>query len=188
MRVERWIGTAMAGCLAAAVSADVTSTFLLEWSGASFGNDARATGIITFADGFPGNPQGQVIYAVGVQVTSIEMTITGANAGNGSYDTADFSSVFWSTAGATLDLSTELVGQSTPGGPWGIAGLGGANGEFNLFPVGNGLPMGAAPFVIRATSGLSADLLALTSFRPVPAPGAATILALAGFAGQRRRR
>ena len=170
------------------VSAGVASaqtTFLLDWSGAPFNNGASATGTITFAAGFPTNP-GWAVYGPGVELLALDVTVSGAASGNGSFTLVDFSFVLFDTAGALLDMTTELVGQPTPGGPWGALGLPVRNGDFNLFAAGPA-PTGGSPFELT-TNGGRGDTMGLQSFRPVPAPGAMALLGLGGLLATRRRR
>ncbi len=172
-----------------AVSAGVASAqsaFLLEWSGAPFNNGASATGTITFAAGFPTNP-GVAIYTPGVEILALDVTVLGAASGNGSFTMVDFAIAVFDTGGATLDMTTELVGQPTPGGPWGAPGLLGANGDFSIYAANATAPT-ATFFYELSTNGGTGDKMTLTSFRPVPAPGAMALLGLGGLLASRRRR
>jgi len=162
------------------------SAFLIEWSGASFNNGASASGTITFAAGFPLNP-GAAIYNPGVELLALDLTVSGAASGNGSFTLVDFAVAVFDTAGATFDMTTEVVGQPTAGGPFGTLGLGGANGDFNLFAASPTAPTGTQWFEL-STNGGSGDKMALMSFRPVPAPGAMALLGLGGLLATRRRR
>jgi len=190
MKVATVLVTGVAAC-AVTASATAQSTFLLDWSGASYGNGASASGSITFAPGFPGNPEPGpgTLYTIGVEVLALNVTVTGASAGNGSFTTGDFINVVWGTQGAMLDLSMEAVGQPTAGGPWGQTGLSGANGDFNLFSSGAApsSPTGTFYFELSTNGGVG-DMMALTSSRPIPAPGAIGVLGLAGLVAVRRRR
>jgi hypothetical protein len=188
-KVPTVLGIVLAASLTAAASAGPTGdTFLLSWSGDFFGNTATAEGTITFAAGSLVNP-GDELYFIGTDVLNIEVTVSGASIGNGTFTTSAFNFINFNTGGATLDLTTELVGQTTVGGPWGQTGLVGANGDFNLF---SNFTDPAAPngtdFFELTTEGLNGDIMALTSFRPVPAPAALSLLGLAGIGAARRRR
>ena len=188
-QVPTMLGIVLAGSLTAAASAGPTGdTFLFSWSGDSFGNTATAEGTITFAAGFPANP-GSSAYTVGVEVLNLEVTVSGASSGNGIFTTSAFDEIVFSTGGVALDLATELVGQVTDGGPWGQTGLLGENGDFNLFSSGTdpAAPTGTFFFELTTNGGLGDDM-ALTSFRPVPAPAALSLLGLAGLGAPRRRR
>jgi len=103
-------------------------------------------------------------------ITALSLTVSGAGSGNGTFGLNDFTSAGefrWSTNGATLDLTTQLVGQSTPGGPWGTC-FDGTCGDFNLFG-SNPAPFGTGAFVLT-TFNMGEQLnMRLTSFAPVSA-------------------
>lgn len=158
---------------AALISLDV------EWSGASFGNQATASGSITFDD--------SVLPQVGFQnsillpspnVTALSITISGSSGGNGTFGMADFGSIFFATPSA-LNLGTELIGQllgngctfGTSTGPCGN-GLG---GDFNLFGNGGGAPIGTYYFQLTTAGG---DNMLVISMSAVPEPASLALLAL----------
>jgi hypothetical protein len=106
-------------------------------------------------------------------ITALSLTVSGAGAGNGTFGLSDFSSdgFFWNTNGATLDLTKQLVGQPTAGGPWGTC-FDGTCGDFNLFGSGNA-PFGINFFTLL-TGGAPGEVgdhfrITLTSFAPVSA-------------------
>jgi hypothetical protein len=110
-------------------------------------------------------------------ITALSLTVSGAGTGNGTFGLGDFSpgalgdTFRWSTNDATLDLTNQLVGQSTPGGPWGTC-FTGACGDFNLFGSGNA-PFGINFFTLL-TGGAPGEVgdhfrITLTSFAPVSA-------------------
>ena len=99
-------------------------TFNLEWSGASFGNSARATASITIDDDLLPNPGGSGTEAPfsSIGVVDFTMTVTGAGGGDGTFTLDSFRTVRWDSGNAenaTLDLTTELVGQPTGRASWG---------------------------------------------------------------------
>ncbi len=137
-------------------------TFELLYSGTPFGNDAQGIGFVTFDDAVlplpgPGRPES----AATLGLLAIELTISGATAGNGTFGPDDFETYFWNM-GAGLDLSTQLVGQKD-------------FFDWNVFSVeGSGAPNGEAPNVISPNEGgggpdgggAGADSLELISMRP----------------------
>lgn len=155
------------------------TTFDLAWSGASFSNSAVATGTITVDTALLDNNTLNFNYA-GIQALSI--TISGASSGNGTYGLSDFTNVVFDNAGVSFDYSagTNLVGQSTGGGPWGT----GFGGDFNLFGSG---PIGTSPFVLA----IGSDFMQLTDFSnsiPEPSTYAAIFgVVVLGFVAYRRR-
>jgi hypothetical protein len=189
------IATVLAmGALAGPVFA-AQQTFDLAWSGATFGNAASATGEITF-DPTAIGAGGQYFFPSTV-ITNASVTITGASAGNGTFDTSDldFAVIFLPSA---LDFSKQLVGQSlTNGSTWGTStGVGGdgAGGDFNLFAnrdTGSGAPYGTWYFQLTSAEG-GGDSMLLTSMAPaaaVPeAQNAAMLLAGLGLVGAAVRR
>ncbi|MBI5761752.1 MAG: hypothetical protein HZA46_24845 [Planctomycetales bacterium] len=149
-------------------------SFDLDWSGASFGNGATATGTLNIDAALLSNPG----FSLDSPFSDFSITVSGATVGNGTFTSSggDFASIFLDIPGAiALDLTMELIGQATTFGPWGPTG---GNGDFNFFSFGNPLaPTGVAPFTIETAAGLGGgDLLVLTSFRPaVPTPEPASI-------------
>jgi hypothetical protein len=130
-------------------------TFVLEYSGAPT-NTARATGWITFEETLLPNPGDIKFDLPSPVVLDLQLTVTGASTGNGTYALDDFTGVRWNTNGATLDLTTELIGQSTPESPWGTT-YDGDSGDFNLFiDGGEPAPRGSyGPVAARAAAGPS---------------------------------
>jgi hypothetical protein len=170
--------------------------FDLDWSGAAeFANTAVATGQIGLDLDLIPNPGTVGFSTLPPYVTSLTVTISGASSGNGTFGLADFSNWYFDTGGATLDFSQELVGQSTPGGPWAGVTDPGA-GDFNLFGATPGAPNGSWYFTLTTNNG-QGDSMGLTSFRPadlevepVPEPGTWALLGtgIVAFAVKRYRR
>lgn len=166
-------------------------TFNLAWSGASFGNDAMATGHITIdTDAITGSYND--ISFPDARVSDLGLTISGANRGNGTFGLSDFAfMVVW--APTALDFSHELVGQadSGPGGAWGAPTA--SDGDFNLFANNPSAPLGTWYFTLTTADG-AGDKMLLTSMTPLSAvpeaQGVSMMLAglgLVGFAARRRK-
>lgn len=148
----------------------------LTYSGATFDNDATATGQISFDDTIL--PNGPVelanVSTATLGVTDWSLTVTGASTGNGAFSLADLQIAeedgwIWILSSA-IDLSTELVGQ---------VGFDDFNWCAGSSSCGNPLaPGGIGPFTI-ATSGETGDALLLVSMVPVPEPSGWTLLLFA---------
>ena len=184
----RILSFSLAMLLAPLPSFASTSRFLVDWSGADFLNSAQAHGVITLDNALSQSPL--AILTAGIEVTSFDLTISGASAGNGSFQITDFWGFSWDTAGATLDFSQELIGQATTSGGWGT-NADGSTGDFNVLPLTAAAPVAAGfSFMIDTNSGFGGSQLKLVSFRPapVPLPNAAWLFvsAIAGFMGLRK--
>jgi len=157
------------------------------------GGTAHAIGTVVVEDTALPNPTGigGVFLSVpGPEVLSATITVSGATAGNGTF--TNITGFAWDTNGGTLDLSKPLIGQPTPGGPWGPPG----NGDFNFFTPAAPGPNGVFPFGLRANHG-AANTMILASAIPVqqvptlsewPMVLLALLLTAAGFAALRRKR
>lgn len=186
---------------ASAVAAPITFDFVFQSMGG-----ARAEGFITFEETLLPNPKDcdEDSFAVpSAVVLALQVTVSGASSGNGTFHTNQFEEVAWCTNGAVLNLAAQLVGQATPGDPWGTPSDG-AGGDFNLFGFGSA-PNGENYFTLCADDG-EADCMELRSMiqGPVrldpaalvtaPAVGRAGLAAMIilllaiGIAGLRRRR
>lgn len=168
---------------AACAYADTFQTYNLAWSGASFGNNATATGQITLDLTTLPNPGGPSVDIYN-DIASLTVTVTGASSGNGTWTRSDLAPIsnlgtytYWDTGGGALNMAQELVGQPTVnGGPWGTPD--GSSGDFNLFFT-NGGPIGTFFFTLT-TNGGAGDPMQLTSFAPVapgvPEPGSIVLM------------
>lgn len=158
-----------------AAYADVLQTYSLAWSGASFGNHATATGLMTLdLTTLPNPSAGEIdLYPY---ITSLTTTVSGST-GNGTFTMANLYYAYWWTGGVTLNMSTQLVGQPTTGNPWGTPD--GASGDFNLFFNSPG-PSGTWYFTMttsvppHSSIFLTGSRMVLTSFAPVGPPFAPT--------------
>jgi hypothetical protein len=158
----------------------VVTVFNVAWSGASLGNSAVATGQISIDTDLLPNPG--ITALMSPIVTALSLTVSGATSGNGTFGLADFGfGWIWDTGGATLNLATQLVGQSG----WGYGGI----GDFNLFASTSAAPNGFSPFILK-TNGGDGDQIELTSFAAaVPEPSRALlgVLGTLGLLLRRRR-
>lgn len=185
-------GLILAGSLLAPTLTHASTTrFFLDWSGDLWGNSAQAQGILTIDDNLFSNLNDYELLTPGNEINNFSLTVSGANTGNGIFHLSDFDGFSWSTRGL-LDLSQELMGQATTGGPWGsYFGADALAGDFNLIASESSTaPLADGAFLIRTNNG-SGDRLNLISFRPVPIPAAIWLFGsvLAGFLGitQKRR-
>jgi hypothetical protein len=148
-------------------------TFDVFWSGGPFGNSASAAGTIVLESTLLPNPGGTVNYAL---VLALSVTVSGASAGNGTFTRTDFGFWSWDTGGVMLNLSQELVGQPTPGGPWGTQQTppaGACCGDLNLFRSNPNAPSGTWWFRLTTAGGQN---MALMSMRPSQVPETSTLL------------
>lgn len=166
-----------------------TSRYFLDWSGEQWGNSAKAHGVLTVDDALFSNFSDYTLLFPGNEITDFSLTVSGAISGNGIFQLSDFDSFIWSTRvdqDNPLDLSHELIGQATTGGPWGSDfGFEANAGDFNLITAeGSSAPFADGAFLVVTNSG-SGDRMNLTSFRPVPIPAAIWLFgsALAGLLG-----
>jgi len=173
------------GSLAPALAAN--QTFNLTWSGASFSNGASATGYFTVDTASLNNP-GFTSFSGASALSALSVTVTGSSGGNGTFGLSDFSTFFINTAGGTLNLNSEWVGQATPGGLWGAAAFPTTVGDLNMFSTGlsANTPSGSSIFTLLTAGG---DSMRLTSVSPVPEPETyAMLLAGLGVIGAIARR
>jgi hypothetical protein len=129
---------------------------------------------------------GTSYYDIVSDITSLTVTVTGADAGNGAYTLADLcacsafgSFTFWNTNGNAVNMKGDVLAQ-----------LNAAGGDFNLFFTAPG-PQGSAPLTLTANASIG-DEMAMTKFAPVPEPATWVMMSLGfgglAFAGLRARR
>jgi PEP-CTERM motif len=165
--------------------ADASTLFVVDWSGAGNGNSAVAHALITIDETSLPNP-GSYSDAGNLPafIQDLTLTVSGASSGNGAFTLSDFQGAFWNTAGMTLDLGQQLVGQ----GGWGSTA-----GDFNLFNAAGSpsAPNGEELFLLAADGG-TGDEMNLTSFIAAPEPGSLSFVLLGacliGLAALRSRR
>lgn len=121
----------------AAIAAPVTFTFRF------VNGPATAAGTITLESTLV-NPGPGVIALPNPAVLDLNVTVTGAAAGNGTFGLAAFGAIVFASVGA-LDFSRDLVGQ-----PNLI--------DFNLFGLAVTAPTGVAPFTLGANGGASTNM------------------------------
>ena len=180
------------------------------FSGAAYDdpNNAVAIGVITFEESYLLNP-GRNVFDLTTPdglaaVLSLNVTVTGASGGfgDGYFTRADFTQVIFDTSLVGMDLTRELVGQSTSslsGCKWGgIEMIPGSDppqsytGDFEIFAAGgSSAPSGVWPFQLGTDNGIN-DGMQLTSFAPanaVPEPSTwlLTVIGLGGFGLVRKR-
>jgi IPTL-CTERM motif len=154
----------LAMMVTSAIAAPVTLNF-------TFANgSATAVGSITFESTLLNNPGFNNLTLPNAAVLALNVTVSGAGAGNGTFGIGSFASVAFDTNGGTLNLSQNLIGQATPGGPWGP----GSAGDFNLFSTGPPAPRGVDPFILGANNGLDVPML-LTRMGPLAAPSSVAV-------------
>jgi hypothetical protein len=172
----------VATCLVCAVSSQAWGASViidLQWSGVSFDNSATATGWMTVDAAAIPNPGQYTDFGLPSWLTDLSITVSGASSGNGTFALADFSNMYWNTEGGTLNLNTQLIGQSTSSVPWGTS-QDGSSGDLNFFGSAPGAPLGTTFFTLT-TSGGSGDRMVLTSASAgsVPEPATYSLLATA---------
>lgn len=133
------------------------------WSGIYYGNNASAVATFTLDDSLFINPG----YTTSLPVTNLQLTVTGASLGDGTFDQSYFSNVVLDLPNWALDFTQELVGQDTGFGFWGFND-GFPFGDFNLLSIA-GAPTGTDHFTLTTASGLG-DPMELTSLAPYTPP------------------
>ncbi len=131
---------------------------------------ATAVGFVTFESSAINNPGNSNFILPNPAVLDLQVVVSGATAGNGTFGLSDFTSIFLDTGGGTLDFSRQLIGQATANNPFGTTDgcalggpLGNTGGDFNMFALGGApRPTGEWFFTLVANAG-AADCMVLTS-------------------------
>ncbi len=157
------------------------------------GNPTTAVGYIVLETDLIPNPtvnSDNFISLPDPLVLDINVTVSGSSSGDGTFTLADFGAIAFATGGATLDITTEFVGQVTPSGTWGTPD--GNNGDFNLLgisqplqtlqptnyqsiasvqggPIAGAPPVGVFFFSLGAAGG-GGESMTLSSFHPFAPP------------------
>jgi subtilisin-like proprotein convertase family protein len=140
------------------------------WSGEAYMNTARAVALVVINDAGLQNPgTTTTVFAGGSPIVSMDLTVTGASSGNGTWSTAAFSS-YELKISDTLNRFTEWVGQSQPSAMNAWGDLSGGH-NFNFGSIASGAPVGESNYVLT-TNSMAGDRMRLISFAPATAPGA----------------
>jgi hypothetical protein len=170
------------------LSAATMTTFDLEWSGASFGNSAVATGYVTVdTSALPQlGSSGATVNLPSPLVAGLLVTISGASSGNGTFGDFAFLYFYTPSSADNLDLSKNLIGQTLANGcsfgtSTGACGNGNS-GDFNIFGNGPPAPYGTWFFQLQTDNGFGDKLLLTSITATVPEPSTWAMMIL-GFAG-----
>jgi hypothetical protein len=159
----RMLHAVMLGVALAAATTTLASASPITFHFTYAGQGATAVGTVTFESTLLANPGSNDFFLPNPAVLALTVTVSGASTGNGTFGMGSFSEIDFDTDGATLDLSRNLVGQATPGGPWGTPT--GCCGDFNLFASGPPAPRGVFFFTLGADDG---DAAAMTIVEVTP--------------------
>ncbi len=117
----------------------VNDTFVFRFANGG----AKATGSISLNHGSNWDTGSFVNPAFG-DVTALNVTVSGASAGNGSFTRANFNSVAFNSNGA-LNRNANFVGQTN-------------FRDFNVFGTGSPAPNGSSPFILAADNGFGTGM------------------------------
>ncbi|MEE1673493.1 PEP-CTERM sorting domain-containing protein [Agarivorans aestuarii] len=183
-----WLGLFSLGLLmSASVNAGVLS-FDFSYVSETPNSDAQINGVIVFDEDLFGD--GSALIGNFTPVVSLNLFVSGTAARDGAYDMSNYINIVFDTAGTSLDLSKELVGQQLNNGnnfgecPFGECG------DFNLFAADqNTAPSGFWYFLLADEVG--GEVFMLDSFKAttVSEPGTIALFCLSIFClvGLRRR-
>lgn len=158
--------------LATAAASALASPITFHFNFADPGSTARASGFITFESTLLTNPGNNSFFLPDPAVLDLQVTVSGATAGNGTFGLGAFTQVIFDTNGGTLDFSRPLIGQPTAGAPWASTIGSPGSGDFNLFGVAPS-PNGVLWFTLGANGGAAEAMLLtrMTSSLHVPTLG-----------------
>jgi len=154
----------MLGVALAAATATLASASPITFNFTYAGQGATAVGSVTFESTLLANPGSNDFLLPNPAVLALTVTVSGASTGNGTFGIGSFTEISFDTGNATLNFAQDLVGQTTPGGPWGTPS--GCCGDFNLFTSGPPAPNGVFFFTLGADDG---DAAAMTIKHVTPA-------------------
>lgn len=176
MKVKSLMLTLAVAISAAAVSRADLVDIQAQWSGASFGNGASATALFTLDTSALNNPGFSVFSGPTFASTfqNFQLTVTGASAGNGVFTGSDFGLIFLNTSGGTLDFHSQLIGQSTSSGLWGVGTNPGLNGDFNFHSNGLNILTPTASSIFTLKTGGN-EFMLLSSFAPASPPAVVAV-------------
>ncbi len=178
--ITRLLGVTCLSLLLGGVAHAAPITFDFTFSNSETG--AQAVGSITFESTLLPNPGCTDFPLPNPAVLALQVTVSGATSGNGSFTLNDFDDVRFCTNGGTLILTQELVGQPTNNDPWGTPSDGNG-GDFNLFGAAPA-PSGTNFFTLCADGGNEdcMELQTMLGHFSGPPTGAAPVLDRWGLA------
>lgn len=124
---------------------------------------ATAVGFIVLETTLIANPGFSVIALPDPSVVDLQVTVSGAVGGNGTFGIASFAQVFFDTGPDPLNFLAELVGQPSGGFSWGTT-----VGDFNIFGAVPAAPVGTAPFNLTSNGGAGTTMALVSMVGAVP--------------------
>lgn len=152
-----------------------SASYFLVWSGTSQGNSASAHALLTIDDALFPTSSPLTLLTPGIEITDFQIEVSGADSDDGFFQLSDYSAFTWSTTATdhtpvSLDLSQELVGQPTLGGPWGSTqDYESSTGDFNLIANNDYAPtLAGTSFTLATRNGYRMQLVSFVSSVPEP--------------------
>jgi len=155
---------ALLGAILLAATATAALASPIKFNFTFAGGGATAKGFVVFESTLLSNPGSNSFILPNPAVLDVQVTVSGAAAGNGTFGIASFGEVFFDTHGATLNLGKELVGQPTPGSPWGTPD---SHGGDCCFGASAPAPNNIYYFTLGANGGRSGESMVLQTMAPV---------------------